>query len=251
MKIDYLPIAVVILFALWIADGNSAHAGSAVSDRRASSSAVVTGIVKFEGVVPKPAHIDMSTDPQCAQVRPNGAAAEDIVTNGKGGLANVIVFVSGGLDKGTFDPPQEPAVLTQKGCMYQPHVLALQANQKLDVINADQTTHNIHPTPNNNREWNKIQPPGVPLEEMFAREEIAILVKCNVHPWMRSYIAVLKHPYFALTDKNGSFELKNLPPGSYTVEAWHEKLGTATQKITVDASETKTVEFVFKVPPGS
>jgi plastocyanin len=251
MKVDYLPIVIASLFALWVADGNSSRAGSAVNDRSASSSAVVMGTVKFEGTVPKPAHIDMSTDPQCAHVHPTGASAEDIVTNGKGGLANVIVFISGGLDKGTFDPPQEQAVLTQKGCMYQPHVLVVQANQKLEVVNADATTHNIHPAPNNNREWNKIQPPGVPLEENFAREEIAIPVKCNVHPWMRSYIAVLKHPHFVVTDKNGDFELKNLPPGSYTIEAWHEKLGTATQKITIDASENKTVEFVFKAPQGS
>lgn len=251
MKIACLSIAVASLFGLWIADGNSASAGSAAGDGRASSSAVVIGVVKFEGTVPKPAHIDMSPDPQCAQVHPIGAAAEDIVTNGKGGLANVVVFISDGLDKRTFDPSQEPAVMTQKGCMYQPHVLALQANQKLEVVNADGTTHNIHPLPNNNREWNRTQPPGLPFEETFAREEIAILVKCNVHPWMRSYIAVLKHPYFAVTDKNGKFELKNLPPGAYTIEAWHEKLGTSAQKITIGESETKTVEFVFKPRPGS
>jgi hypothetical protein len=127
----------------------------------------------------------------------------------------------------------------------------MRANQELEVVNADSTTHNIHPIPNNNREWNKTQPPGLPIEETFAREEIAITVKCNVHPWMRSYIAVLKNPYFAVTDKNGGFELRNLPPGNYTIQAWQEKLGTSTQKITVGESGTKTVEFVFKPQPGS
>ncbi len=137
-------------------------------------------------------------------------------------------------------------MIHQKGCMYQPHVLAMQANQKLNVVNADPTTHNIHPIPVNNREFNKIQAPGAPIEVTFAREEIAIPVRCNIHPWMRGYIAVFKHPYFAVTSDNGSFELKNVPPGTYTIEAWHEELGTATQKVVLGSSETKTVEFVFK-----
>jgi hypothetical protein len=125
-------------------------------------------------------------------------------------------------------------------------VIALQANQKLDVVNADTTTHNIHPIPVNNREWNKTQPPGLPIEESFAREEIAIPVKCNVHPWMRGYIAVFKHPYFAVTDKDGRFDLKDLPPGSYTIKAWQEKLGTQSQKVTVTAGQTGKLDFVFK-----
>jgi hypothetical protein len=136
-------------------------------------------------------------------------------------------------------------VLEQKGCQYKPHVLALQANQKLDVVNSDETTHNIHPSPNNNREWNMTQPHGMPLEKTFAREEIAISVKCNVHPWMKGYIAVFKHPYFAVTDKNGNFELKEVPPGTYTITAWQEKLGTQTQKVTVGATEA-TIDFAFK-----
>jgi plastocyanin len=145
-----------------------------------------------------------------------------------------------------FDPPAQPVTLQQKGCLYEPRVIAVQAGQKVDVVNADTTTHNIHPIPKNNREWNKSQPPGVPIEESFAREEIAIPVKCNVHPWMRGYIAVFKHPYFAVTGKDGSFDLSNLPPGTYTIKAWHEKLGTSTQTVTIGANETKEISFVFK-----
>src|ERR1019366_3510036 len=181
----------------------------------------VKGTVKFEGTAPKPARIDMSQDPLCAKAHPTPATTEEVVVGTDGGLANVVVYVSEGLATHDFQPPQQPAVLEQKGCQYKPHVLALQANQKRNMT----------------------QPHGMPLEQTFAREEIAIPVKCNVHPWMKGYIAVFKHPFFAVTDKNGGFELKDLPPGTYTITAWQEKLGTQTQKVTVGASEVKTVDF--------
>ncbi len=213
--------------------------------------ATLKGTVKFQGTAPKPTHIDMSADPKCSQAHASGAMTQDIEADSKGDLENVVVYVSQGLGDAKFDPPQQPAVIEQKGCMYMPHVIAIRANQSLNVVNADSTTHNIHPSPNNNREMNQSQPPGVPLTLTFAREEIAIPVKCNIHPWMRSYIAVFKHPFFAVTGKDGSFEIPNLPPGNYTITAWHEKLGTSLQRITVGDSETKTLEFVFKAQPGS
>jgi plastocyanin len=206
----------------------------------------VKGMVKFEGTAPKPSRIDMSQDPLCAKAHSSAATTEDFVVSSDGGFANVVVYVSDGLTNHTFQPPTQPAVLEQKGCQYKPHVLALQAGQKLNVVNSDETTHNIHPTPNNNREWNMTQPHGMPLEQTFAREEVAIPVKCNVHPWMKGYIAVLKHPYFAVTDKSGNFEIKDLPPGSYTITAWQEKLPPQSQKLTVSAGEAKTLDFTFK-----
>lgn len=207
--------------------------------------ASVTGVVKFKGTAGRPARLDMSADPFCAQAHSSPATTEDLLTDANGGLENVVVYVSDGLGTSTFPIPDEPAVMEQKGCQYKPHVLAMRASQKLKVVNSDDTTHNIHPEPNNNREWNVVQHHGVPIEQVFAREEIAISVKCNIHPWMRSYIAVLKNPYFAVTGKNGSFELKDLPPGSYTIQAWHEKLGTRTQKITLGGA-SQTVEFDFQ-----
>jgi plastocyanin len=211
-----------------------------------TTGATVRGTVRFEGKVPAPKAINMAADPVCAKEHPSPIMAQEVVTNSNGDLQNVVVFVSDGLGDQEFDPPAQPATVEQKGCMYQPHVMAVRANQPLEVVNEDSTSHNIHPTPANNREWNKAEPPGTKLEEAFAREEVAIPVKCNLHPWMRGYIAVFKHPFFGVTGKDGSFDLSNLPPGTYTIKAWHEKLGSSTQRVTVGANETKQISFVFK-----
>src|SRR5712691_9825837 len=251
MKTKCFILIVALTVIISIAGGRTVRAGSSpISASSTTSKATVRGEVKFEGRAPKAAPINMAADPICAKQHLTPVLTQDVVADAKVGLQNVVVFIADGLGDRTFDAPSEPAVIQQNGCMYQPHVLAVRANQKLDVVNSDITTHNIHPMPKNNREWNKSQPPRVPIEETFAREEIAIPVKCNVHPWMKSYIAVFKHPYFVMTGKDGSFDLSNLPPGTYTLKAWHEKLGTATQQITIGASETKTVEFVFKPKPG-
>jgi len=189
----------------------------------------------------------MTKDPACMKMHPSGVTAEDVITGSNGALTNVIVYVSEGLGDRTFDPSGNSVVIVQKGCRYQPHVLAMQAKQKLQIVNSDPTSHNIHPLPTNNQEWNKSQPPGQPpIEATFAREEIAIPVKCNEHPWMRAYIAVFKHPFFSVTGTDGRFELKNLPSGTYVVTAWQEKLGSVEQKLTIGAKETKTLDFVFK-----
>jgi plastocyanin len=211
-----------------------------------ATGATVRGSVRFEGKAPVPKAISMAADPSCAQQHASPVMAQEVMVDAKGDLQNVIVFVSDGLGDRTFDAPSEAAVVEQKGCLYQPHVLAVRANQRLELVNGDPTSHNIHPVPANNREWNKAEPPGSKIEEAFAREEIAIPVKCNVHPWMRGYIAVFKHPYFAVTGKDGGFDLSNLPPGTYTIKAWHEKLGTSTQTLTISANETKDISFVFK-----
>jgi hypothetical protein len=147
-----------------------------------------------------------------------------------------------------IDTPVEPVVVEQKGRLYLPHVLAVRANQTLQLGNDDPTSHNIDPVPANNREWNKAELPGSKVEEGFAREVIAIPipVKCNVHPWMRGYIAVFKHPFFAATGKDGGFDLSNPPPGTYTIKAWHKKLGTSTQTVMLGPNESKEIHFVCK-----
>lgn len=206
----------------------------------------VKGVVRVEGTLPKAKIISMASDPSCAKQHASPVMTQDVVADAKGDLKNVVVFVSEGLNGKTFNAPTQPVTINQSGCLYEPHVLAMQANQPLHVVNEDPTSHNIHPMPANNREWNKAEPPGTTIDEAFAREEVAIPVKCNVHPWMRGYVAVFKHPFFAVTSKDGSFDLSNLPPGTYTLKAWHEKFGTATQTVTVGANETKEVSFVFK-----
>ncbi len=241
------PKKLVLIFALTLAVCISApHALKARGSAPMQTGATVRGSVRFEGKAPMAKAISMAADPSCAKLHPSPVMAQEVMADAKGDLQNVIVFVSEGLGDRTFEAPSQPVVVEQKGCLYQPHVLAVRANQTLEVVNDDPTSHNIHPVPANNREWNKAEPPGSKMEEAFAREEIAIPVKCNVHPWMRGYIAVFKHPYFAVTGKDGGFDLSNLPPGTYTIKAWHEKLGTSTQTVTIGANETKEISFVFK-----
>jgi hypothetical protein len=231
----------------------AAPAGAPAVTVDPATAATITGSVKVEGTPAKGRPYNMAAEPACAKKHGGPVPNEEVVTGDAGALANVIVYVKEGLKEGTWPISKESVVLDQSGCLYTPRVLAVMATQNIEIKNSDPTTHNIHPTPANNREWNESQPQGAaPLIKAFAREENAppIPVKCNVHPWMKAYIAVFKHPYFSVTGKPGSFSIKNLPPGEYTLEAWHEKLGTTSQKVTVGAKESKSVEFVFKAAAG-
>ncbi len=204
--------------------------------------ATINGTVKFDGAAPKPAKIDMSQDPAC-----KGANESENIVVDNGDLANVFVYVKDGLGNRTFDVPSAAVTLDQQGCKYHPHVLGVMAGQNIEIKNDDQTTHNIHPTPKDNREWNESQPPSTPaIEKSFAREEIMLPVKCNQHPWMKMYINVVKSPFYAVTDKSGKYEIKGLPPGDYTIAFVQEKLGEQDQKVTVGPKETKTVDQSFK-----
>jgi hypothetical protein len=219
---------------------------------RALAAGSLSGTVKLEGAAPKRAPINMAKEPVCAQMHASAPVmTEEVLVDPTGNLQNVVVYISAGLQETDAAPPQEPVVITQEGCSYKPHIIAMQARQKIRIVNGDKTSHNIHPMPETNREWNKSQPPDTaPFEEMFAREEVGIPVKCNVHPWMRAYISVFRHSHFSVTNQSGAFSLKNLPPGTYTVTAWHEKLGKLSQQITV-GTDDKNVQFVFKTRPGT
>lgn len=207
-----------------------------------TTAATVSGTVKFEGTAPKPAKIDMSQDPAC-----KGTNQAETVVASNGDLANVFVYVKDGLGNRTFDVPKDAVTIDQKGCRYHPHVLGVMAGQNVEIKNDDPTTHNIHPTPKDNREWNESQPPqAAPIVKSFAREEMMLPVKCNQHPWMKMYVNVVKSPFFAVTSEDGKYEIKGLPPGDYTLGFVHEKLGEQTQKVTLAAKDSKTVDASFK-----
>jgi Carboxypeptidase regulatory-like domain len=209
----------------------------------------ITGTIKLDGVVPHQKPIDMSKEPSCAAVhKDHPITTEGVVAGPDGGLANVVVYISEGWSGGDFTPTSQPE-FTQKGCQYLPHVLGLGVNQHFKVVNADQTSHNIHPMPapgGQNHEWNKSQPPGAqPIDTSWPAQEVAIHVKCNIHPWMSGYMVVVKSPY-GVSDEKGSYKIENLPPGDYTLTAWQETFGTQTQKITVAGGKPASANFTFK-----
>jgi len=207
----------------------------------------LTGKVSFQGPKPKLPTIHMDQDPVWVQKHSAAVHVEDGQVNDNGTLPNAFVYVKDGADKYSFPAPTSSVSLDQDGCMYKPHVLGVVVGQDFHVISSDPTTHNIHPMPKDNREWNESQPPhAAPLDKKFTRPEVMIPVKCNQHPWMRAYIGVTKNPLFAVTGSDGTFSIKGLPPGDYTVEAWTAGFGTQEQKVTVGPKETKTVDFAFK-----
>jgi len=211
----------------------------------AATAASVSGTVKFDGAAPKAAKIDMSQDANC---QGSNTAENVVVVDGK--LANVFVYVKEGLGSRTFDVPKDAVTLTQSGCKYKPHVLGVMAGQTIKIVNADPTTHNIHPTPKNNRDWNESQSPqAAPLEKTFAREEISLPVQCNQHPWMRMFVNVVKNPFYAVSGPDGKFEITGLPPGDYTIAFVQEKLGEQDQKVSLAAKDSKTVDMTFKAQP--
>ena len=214
----------------------------------AATAGAVHGRVSFAGKRPTRKKIDVSEDPMCAKMHAAGLYDESVVLNPNGTLANVFVYVKQGLDGKTFEPSKEPVLIDQKGCRFGPRVLGIQTGQPLNVVNSDPVTHNIHPLAQVNRAWNQSQDPQTePLKRRFLQREVMIKVKCNIHSWMRAWIGAVEHPYFAVSSQSdGSFELPNLPPGDYTIEAWHEVYGVQEQKITVKPSGKEEVSFTFK-----
>lgn len=194
----------------------------------------------------------MSAEPYCEKLATTPVFPQQVVTGADGSLTNVVVYVKDFPAEYIVDAPSAAATLLQRGCMYEPRVVALRAGQALEIKNDDQATHNILAMPERNPKWNRSETPGAaPIDETFAIPELAIPLRCNVHPWMKSYVFVFSHPNFAVTGKDGRFELKNLPPGTYTVEAWHEKYGTQQASITVGRKESSAANFKFNASNGA
>jgi plastocyanin len=209
----------------------------------------IKGMVALEGTAPANEPIRMNADPVCVKTA-SGPQSQETITVGADGksLANVFVYVKDGLGNYVYDTPTTPVVLDQKGCRYIPHVFAVRVNQPLEIVNSDPTLHNVHATPKANQEFNNGQPiQGMKMQHTFTAKEVMVPFKCDVHGWMNAFLAVMDHPYYAVTGADGSFSIASLPPGTYTVEAWHERLGAATQSVTIGASETKDVTFSFKI----
>lgn len=206
----------------------------------------ITGVVKLEGTPPAAQPISMDSDPYCEKQAKN--ATEAFVVGEGSTLQNVFVYVKDGLGNRVFPVPSQAVVLDQRGCRYIPHVFGIQVGQTLEILSSDNTLHNVHAIPQQNREFNQAhQLAGIKQTHVFSTKEVMIPFKCDVHKWMNSYVGVLDHPYYAVTQNGGKFELKGLPPGTYTIEAWHEKLGTQTQTVTIGEKQTSDITFTFKV----
>jgi len=209
----------------------------------------ITGTIKYDGKVPQMREIKMDADPICASKHTEPVRSESLVLGEGNTMANIFVKVTSGLPEKTYPAPSEAAVIDQKGCQYSPHVLALMVGQTLEILNPDGTLHNVHSMSKVNKEFNMAMPKfKKKSKKTFDKEEAMFPVKCDVHPWMKAWITVMSHPYFDVTSVDGTFTLKDLPAGTYQVEAWHEKLGTQTAQVTIGADESKTADFTFSRP---
>lgn len=225
--------------------GGAASGTPAATPAAVADAATVGGLVKFEGAAPKMPAMQMAADPFCASQHPTPAPDEEVVVGAGGELANVLVYVKNAPAGG---PNTTPALLDQKGCKYIPHVTAVQVGQPIQIKNSDNTLHNVHAMPKANSQFNEGQPvQGMVSTKKFDKVEMEpFRIKCDVHGWMKSYMAVLPHGYHSVSQMNGQFSIANLPPGNYTLVAWHEKYGQQEQQVTVGPKEQKQVTFTFK-----
>jgi len=236
-------VAAVAMLGIALVAGLAVRSGDAAP----SQGAAVTGRVRLTGAKPTNPRIDMSEEAACKAKYTTPPTAETVIVNPNGTLANVFVYVKAGLPAGaTYPAPATPVVIDQNGCRYHPHVLGIMVGQNLEIQNSDPLLHNIKARPVKNRPFNVSQPSaGMKTMRTFTAAEVMVPLECNVHGWMNAFLGVLPHPFFAVTGADGSFSLKGLPPGTYTIEAWHEKYGTQTATVTVAGAAPKTQDFTF------
>ena len=207
--------------------------------------AILTIKAPFEGAAPTTEKIKADADPKCKLAHPQGIDSDQVIVNSNSTLRNVFIYAKEGVT-GKFEAPKTSVGLDQLGCAYKPKVFGIQTGQPLEILNSDDTLHNVHALSKNSKEFNLGMPiKGMKLKKTFDKSEVMVKIKCEVHPWMGAWAGVLDHPFFGVTGEDGSTVIKDLPAGEYTVEAWHEKYGTQTQKVTVTDADQE-ISFPFK-----
>ena len=230
----------------------AASAGGAGATPDEANGGTITGKVAFDGAKPTMKNIDMSAVPYCTKANPTPAKYEDAVVNDNGTLKNVFVWVKSGLPDKQWQVPTTPVLLNQNDCTYKPHVIGVMAGQQIDIKNSDNTFHNVHGRLSGKSLWNKMQAPHDPdlvFDAAQAKPGDVVEIQCNVHPWMHAYAVVTDHPYFAITKDDGSFEIKGLPEGDYTLEAWHPVLGTRSISVKIGKGKRGQVTARFAYKP--
>lgn len=215
------------------------------------SAGEITGTIKWEGPAPKARTLKMDADPVCMGQHQDKPAVSEVLVLGKDNtMGNIVVHITSGLPDKKHSPPKEAAVFDQKGCIYLPHVLGVMVDQDIRILNSDGILHNVNVVAKINRSFNLGMPKGkTEAVKQFSRAEFPITVKCNVHPWMKAYIAVFDHPYFSVTSSDGKFTLSGLPAGTYEIEAWHERAGTRNATVTISGDgDSQSVDFSFSRP---
>ncbi len=219
---------------------------SAIFITAQAQAAVLTVKAPFEGQAPAAENVKTDADAKCKLMHPAGMASDQVIVNANGTLKNVFAYVKEGLSGQKFETPKTAVTFDQKGCQYHPKVFGIMVSQPLEILNSDDTLHNVHSLPKVNQGFNLGMPiKGMKLKKSFAKPEVMIKIKCEVHPWMGAYAGVLEHPFYGVTGEDGAAAIKDLPAGEYTIEAWHEKYGTQTQKVTVTDQDQEIV-FQFK-----
>ncbi|MBM4256498.1 MAG: hypothetical protein FJ147_11470 [Deltaproteobacteria bacterium] len=252
MKQQFLSLfGRLVLLALISACGGGGGQESSKSAQPAtpldlSTVGTISGIVRFEGTPPEQSVAQLSGWAECASQHPQGnpLAGDVLVKDGR--VENALVYIKDGLGNRVFATPSEAVSVDQKGCIFLPRVAGVQVDQPLKFLNSDALAHNVHGSPQTAKAWNiSLSVKGMSRSVKIDKPEAVIEVKCDIHPWMRVYVGAFSHPYFAASSSDGSFTLRNLPPGEYTLEAWHERFGTRSQKVSLSAKETKEVEVKF------
>jgi plastocyanin len=251
VRIHHIGALSIALLALGLAACSPAPAPAAAppaSAKRvdAATAGSVSGRVTFDGAAPKPELIRMGRDAACVAASGPNPLSDAVLISADGGLANAFVYIKDSFDAYTFDTPAQAVTMDQKGCVYVPRVFGVRVGQPIEILNSDATIHNVHALPMHNQEFNESQNrAGMRTTKTFTVPEVMVRFKCDFHGWMAAYVGVMSHPFFAVTDAAGAFSIKGLPPGTYTLEAWHETFGTQTRQVTIAPGGQQTIAIAF------